>query len=42
MVVGMAEQSDAEVYDMTISKIAVSDGSVTWTMTYSGTESSTS
>jgi hypothetical protein len=41
MVVGFAEQSDS-TFDISVSKVAVSDGSVTWTMIYSGATASTS
>ena len=41
MVVGIEEQSDS-TFDIHISKVAVSDGSITWTMTYSGATASTS
>jgi len=43
MVVGFEEtDTSSGIFDMHISKVAVSDGSITWTMTYSGTEASTS
>jgi len=43
MVVGFEEQSDStDKFDIHVSKVAVSDGSITWTMTYSGSTASTS
>lgn len=35
MVVGMVEQSDSSNQDIYVAKIASSDGSITWSMTYS-------
>jgi hypothetical protein len=42
MVVGFAEQSSSTNFDILVSKVAVSDGSITWTMTYSGSTALTS